>query len=85
MQVVWGSYINVIGSLFDVPYLLVFSVCLQIYLMSCHKSRVYYIARISGVDSLLANTEYTAGFYTFLREVKEIDGMNRNSKGWEPE
>jgi hypothetical protein len=37
------------------------------------------------VDSLLANTEYTAGFYTFQREVKEIEGMNRNNKGWEPE
>jgi hypothetical protein len=36
-------------------------------------------------DSLLANTEYTAGFYTFQREVKEIDGMNRNNKWWEPE
>ena len=48
MQVERGSYINATGSLFDVPYLLVFSVRLQIYLMSCHKSRVYYIARISG-------------------------------------
>jgi hypothetical protein len=35
--------------------------------------------------SFLANTEYTTGFYTFEREVKEIDRMNRNSKGWEPE
>ena len=84
MQVERGSYINAIGSLFDVPYLLIFSVRLQIYLISCHKSRVYYIARISWVDSLLANTEYTAGFYTFQREVKEIDRMNRNNKGWEP-
>jgi hypothetical protein len=36
-------------------------------------------------DSLLANTEYTAGFYTFQREVKEIEGMNKNNEGWEPE
>jgi hypothetical protein len=35
-------------------------------------------------DNSLANTEYTTGFYTFEREVKEIDGMNRNSKEWEP-
>jgi hypothetical protein len=36
-------------------------------------------------DSLLANEEYTTGFYIFSREVKEIDGMNRNRKRWEPE
>ncbi|KAJ7823690.1 hypothetical protein B0H14DRAFT_2597717 [Mycena olivaceomarginata] len=32
-------------------------------------------------DSLLADTEYTTGFYTFYKEIKEIDGMNRNSEG----
>jgi hypothetical protein len=39
------------------------------------KSKVYYIARISGGDSLLANTEYTAGFYTFSERSK---GDRRN-------
>jgi hypothetical protein len=48
VQVERGSYINVIGSLFDILYLLVFSVCLQVLSDFFHKSRVHYIARISG-------------------------------------
>jgi hypothetical protein len=84
VQVVQGSYINAVGSLFDVPCFLIFSVCLQIYLISFTNLESTILPVYLG-DSLLANTEYTAGFYTFQREVKEIDGMNRNNKGWEPE
>ena len=79
-----GSYINAIGNLFNVLYLLVFSVRLQVYLISFTNLESTILSVYLG-DSLLANTEYTAGFYTFQREVKEIDRMNRNNKGWEPE
>jgi len=57
---------------------------LQIYLISFTNLESTILPIYLG-DSLLASTEYTAGFYTFQREVKEIEGMNRNNKGWEPE
>jgi hypothetical protein len=64
VQVERSSYISAIGSLFDVPYLLVFSVRLQVYLISFTNLESAILPVYLG-DSLLANTEYTAGFYTF--------------------
>jgi hypothetical protein len=63
--------------------LVVFSVCLQVYLISFTNLESTILPVYLGIVYWLIQSTPLA--FIHFREVKEIDGMNRNNKGWEPE